>query len=321
MKVLVTGGGGFIGSHLIDSQLAQGHYVRSVDLHADRLAYVADSPKLEIVTGDITETEVAEKIMQDVEVIYHLASAHLDISLSEERYHNVNVDGTLNLLKAARAADVKRFVHCSSVGVMGDIKNPPADESYPCWPTNIYEKTKLAGELAALKFSREMDFPVIVARPAWVYGPRCPRTQKLLRMIGKGRFPIFGNGRNLRHPVYVADCVRGLELCAKGSGNSGHIYIIAGSVPVTIEELTSAIAQVINVPPPKLHIPIALGKLAGTVLQLAYKPLGRQPPFSQRSLDFFRKNNAYDISKASQELGYEPQFDLRQGLEKTLKEQ
>jgi nucleoside-diphosphate-sugar epimerase len=243
----------------------------------------------------------------------------LDVSLSEQRYHSVNVDGTINLLKAARAAGVRRFVHCSSVGVMGDIKNPPADETYPCNPTNIYEKTKLAGERAVLKYSLETDFPVVVVRPAWVYGPRCPRTQKLFRAIGKRRFPIFGDGQNLRHPIYVTDCVRGLELCAESDQNSGEIYIIAGSEPVTIEELTRAISNVLNVPAPKFYFPLALGKLAGSGLQLIYKPMRRRPPFSKRSLDVFQKNNAYDISKASQKLGFAPQFDLYMGLEQTLR--
>lgn len=321
MRVLVTGGGGFIGSHLVDSQLAKGHRVFSVDLHADRLAHVADSPNLEIVTGDITETQVAKKIMEGIEVVYHLASAHLDVSLSEDCYRHVNVDGTVNLLNAARAAGVNCFIHCSSVGVMGDIKNPPADETYPCNPTNIYEKTKLAGERAALDFSEEMDFPVVVVRPAWVYGSRCPRTEKLLRTIGKGRFLIFGDGQNLRHPVYIADCVRGLELCAEADQATGQVYIIAGSEPVKIEELIKTIAETLDVPPPKLHLPMVLGKMAGKVMQLGFKPLRRQPPFSERSLDFFLKNNAYDIGKARQELGFKPQFDLRTGLEQTINSQ
>lgn len=318
MKVLITGGGGFIGSHLVDSQLAYGHDVRSVDLNQNLLVHVPNSPNLEIVTGDITKEEIAESIMEGIEVVYHLASAHLDVSLSEERYHTVNVNGTINLLKAAHAAGVRRFVHCSSVGVMGDIKNPPADESYPCNPTNIYEKTKLSGEREALKYSREMDFPVVVVRPAWVYGPRCPRTKKLFQAIGKKRFPIFGNGQNLRHPIYVADCVRGLELCAETDNISGEVFIIAGREPVSIEDLARAISEALNVPAPKFYLPMALGKFAGVCMQFIFKPLGRQPPFSMRSLDFYQKNNSYDISKARWELDFTPQFDLQTGLEQTV---
>ena len=316
-KVLITGGGGFIGSHLVDSQLAQGHAVRTVDLHVERLAHTADYPRLEIVVGDLCQPGLAERLVEGVDLVYHLASAHLDVSLTDEDYRKVNVDATLGLLKAARAAAVSRVVHCSSVGVIGDVKNPPADERALCHPTNIYEQTKLAGEQAVLQFAAETGFPVVVARPAWVYGPRCPRTEKLFRTIGKGRFPFFGDGHTLRHPIYIADAVRGLELCAEIGGAEGQVYIIAGDKPVTVKMLVDMIADVTGARPPRVHLPIAVGKLAGYALQVACKPLGRQPPFSRRSLDFFLKDNAYDIGKAQRELGFRPQVDLRTGLVET----
>ena len=120
MKVLITGSAGFIGSHLVDSQLAHGQYVRAVDTHGGNLEHGTDNQKFDFVLGDITDEHVVEEIVQDINVVYHLASAHLDVSLSENRYRHVNVDGTMILLKAAHSAGVKRLVHCSSVGVMGD---------------------------------------------------------------------------------------------------------------------------------------------------------------------------------------------------------
>lgn len=317
--VLITGGGGFIGSHLVDSLLAQGYRVRTVDLHVERLAHTADHPSLEVRVGDITDPELVERLVDGVDVVYHLASAHLDVSLTQDYYRQVNVDATIGLLKAAGAAAVSRVVHCSSVGVIGDVKNPPADESSPCHPTNIYEKTKLAGEQAALQYAADTGLPVVVARPAWVYGPRCPRTEKLFRTIGKGRFPFFGDGRTLRHPVYVSDAVRGLELCAEAIEATGQTYIIAGNKAVTVKMLVGMVAEVMEVRPPRLHLPITLGKVGGHTLELAFKPVGRQPPFSRRSLDFFLKDNAYDISKAQRELGFQPQVDLHTGLVETLR--
>ena len=318
MRVLVTGAGGFIGSHLVDSQLEHGHHVRAVDLHLDLLRHHAAHPRLQMTRGDITEKEIVQEIVEGIDVLYHLASAHLDVSLSDEHYHRVNVGATLSLLEAARQAGVKRFVHCSSVGVIGDVKHPPADETSECHPVNIYERTKLEGERVALDFARRTGFPVVVARPAWVYGPRCPRTAKLFRTISKGQFPIFGSGRNMRHPVYITDAIRGLELCAETPDVEGEVFIIAGNVPVESRELVKLISQQVGARMQKIYLPVFLGQATGWTLELLFKLVGRQPPFSRRSMDFFLKHNAYTICKAQARLRYQPQVDLLTGIKMTI---
>ncbi len=319
MRVLVTGAGGFIGSHLVDSQLEHGHRVRAVDLRLDLLRHQATHPRLQVIRGDITEKDIVQKLVEGIDVVYHLASAHLDVTLSDEHYHRVNVGATLSLLEVARQAGVRRFVHCSSVGVIGDVEQPPADETTECHPVNIYERTKLEGERTALDFARRTDFAVVVVRPAWVYGPRCPRTAKLIRTISKGRFPIFGGGGNLRHPVYISDLIHGLELCAEAPDFDGEVFIIAGEIPVESRELVSVIREQLNVRAPQIYLPIFLGQAAGLALELTFKLIGRQPPFSRRSMDFFLKHNAYTIAKAQSKLNYCPKVDLLTGIKKTIK--
>jgi nucleoside-diphosphate-sugar epimerase len=318
MNVLITGAGGFVGSHLVDSALSAGHYVRAVDLHLDRLAHVVDHRGLEPVAGDITDQGLLPRLVDGIQVVYHLASAHLDVRLSDAVYRRVNVGATQDLLAEAQAAGVSRFVHVSSVGVIGDVGDHPADEGSPCGPTNIYERTKLEGERAALQFWAETGFPIVVARPAWVYGPRCPRTYKLIRTIARQWFPLFGDGHTLRHPIYVSDLVRGLQLCAERSNAVGQAYILAGAEVVTIDELVGLIAELSGRPSPAVHLPAQLGHVGGYVLEIAFGLVGRPPPFSRRSMDFYLKNNAYDISKARHELGFDPQVDLRSGLLRTL---
>lgn len=318
MNVLITGAGGFIGSHLVDSQLEQGHEVRAVDLYLDLLQHQSANPNLEAIQGNITDDKLVKKLVEGIDVVYHLASAHLDVSLSDEHYRRVNVGGTLALLEAAQKAGVKRFVHCSSVGVIGDVENPPADETTECNPTNIYERTKLEGEKEALTYFERTGFPVVVMRPAWVYGPRCPRTAKLMRTISKGRFFFFGDGHNMRHPVYISDTVKALELCASMDGINGEIFIIGGEHAVPVSELVDIMSKEMGLRTPKLHLPIALGLLGGYSLEVAFKLIGKQPPFSRRSVDFFLKHNAYDIDKAKRMLGYQPQTDLQTGIQNTI---
>lgn len=319
MTVLITGAGGFIGSHLVDSQLEHGHYVRVVDLHLDLLRHQAAHPCLEAIRGDITEKDTVQKLVEGIDVVYHLASAHLDVSLSEEHYHRVNVGATLSLLRAARQAGVRRFVHCSSVGVIGDVKHPPANETTECHPVNIYERTKLEGEKTALDFARRTGFPVVVVRPAWVYGPRCKRTAKLIRAIAKGHFPIFGSGNNMRHPVYISDVIHALELCVETPNIDGEVFIIGGELPVKSRELINVIRQQLNVRTPQIYLPIFLGQAAGLAIEVTFKMIKRQPPFSRRSMDFFLKQNAYTIAKAQSKMNYRPQVDLLTGIKKTIK--
>lgn len=318
MRVLITGAGGFIGSHLVDSQLEHGHHVRAVDLHLELLRHQAAHPRLQVIRGDITEKDIVRELVEGIDVVYHLASAHLDVSLSDEHYHRVNVGATRSLLEAARQEGVRRFVHCSSVGVIGDVEHPPANETTECNPVNIYERTKFEGERTALDFACRTGFSVVVVRPAWVYGPRCPRTTKLFRTISKGRFPIFGSGTNLRHPVYITDAIQGLELCAETPDIDGEVFIIAGEVPVESRELVNLISQELNVRTQKIYLPLFLGQAAGLALELTFKLVGRQPPFSRRSMDFFLKHNAYTIAKAQSILNYQPQVNLLTGIQKTI---
>lgn len=317
MHVLITGGGGFIGSHLVESQLEQGHRVRAIDSRLDRLSHLGGDSRLEVVSGDMTHDRLVRETVQGVDVIYHLASAHLEISTPAARYVQVNIAATENLLAAARSARVARVVHCSSVGVFGDLATLPASEATPCRPTNIYGRTKLAGERAALDQGRQSGLPVVVVRPAWVYGPRCPRTHKLFHAIRRGRFVMVGSGETLRQPLYVADAVRGLELCAQLDAAVGQVYILAGNQTVTIKELVHTIAGIVDAPPPGLRVPVLAAKAVGLGLEMASRVIGREPPFSRRSTDFFLQHNAYDISKARRELAFQPRVDLKEGIGNT----
>jgi nucleoside-diphosphate-sugar epimerase len=141
----------------------------------------------------------------------------------------------------------------------------------------------------------------------------------LFRTISKGASPIFGSGKNLRHPVYITDAIHGLELCAETPDINGEIFIIAGEASVESRELVNLISQELNVRTQKIFLPIFLGQAAGLALELTFKLIGRQPPFSRRSMDFFLKHNAYTIAKAQSKLDYHPQVDLLMGIKKTIR--
>jgi nucleoside-diphosphate-sugar epimerase len=129
---------------------------------------------------------------------------------------------------------------------------------------------------------------------------------------------MFGDGRTLRHPIYISDALRGLERCAQADVPPGELYFLAGEEAVTIATLVKTIAELQHSSPPRLSLPLALGKVAGIGVQTIFKLINRRPPFSRRSLDFFLKDNAYDISKAQRELAFVPEISLQDGLAQTI---
>ncbi|MGH2538594.1 MAG: NAD-dependent epimerase/dehydratase family protein [Candidatus Promineifilaceae bacterium] len=316
MNVLITGAGGFIGRHLVSDQLGRGRRVTALDLNLEALAPLAGHKRLELVAADFTAAgQTAYLAGQDV--CFHLASAHLERGLSEAFFQRVNVDGTRAFVERCQRAGVGRFVHCSSVGVYGDLKRPPADEDSPFGPQNAYERTKLAGEQAVRERARQANYDLVVVRPAWVYGPGCPRTARLFRSINRGRFFFIGDGRALRHPIYVADMAQGFEAAATHPNAAGEHFIIAGPRAVTLLELTAEIARALGRPAPRLKVPLALARPAVAALETAGRVSGRPVPFSRRSLKFFTGNTAFVTDKAQRLLGYQAKTELADGVQLT----
>jgi nucleoside-diphosphate-sugar epimerase len=258
-----------------------------------------------------------QEALGGADLVFHLASAHLQVKLPASEYWDVNVHSLPNLLKLARDAGVSRFVHTSSVGLYGDVGSTHANEATPPRPQSIYGATKLAGEQTVLKFGREHGFEVVVLRPAWVYGPGCPRTAKLYRALRKRRFLMIGTGENLRHPVYIDDTIEAFRLAATQRDAAGEVMIIAGEHAVTTRELIEAFCTVFECPYPRVRVPYAVGASMAACAESLGALIGREPPMSRRTLEFFSTNNAFDISHARRILGFVPQYSLLRGLAAT----
>ena len=137
--VLVTGAGGFIGSQLVDDQLARGRTVVALDLNLDRLDHVATHPRCRLLSGDIRDTSLLEEAVAGVDVVFHLASAHLEVNKPASYFEEINVTAVGRLLEISQTHNVKRFVHCSSVGVYGPLAELPANEETACHPDIPYD--------------------------------------------------------------------------------------------------------------------------------------------------------------------------------------
>jgi nucleoside-diphosphate-sugar epimerase len=213
---------------------------------------------------------------------------------------------------------VRRVVHCSTVGVHGDVEQPPATEEAPLRPGDIYQETKLAGERAAREAAQATGIELVVARPSGIYGPGDRRLLKLFRGVARRRFVILGRGEIFYHLTYIDDLVEGFRLCGTVPAAAGRTYILAGGEVGTLKELVALIARESGVKPPWLRLPVWPFWLVGAACEAVCVPLRIEPPLYRRRVDFFTKSRAFDITRARKELGYAPKVGLREGVRRAL---
>jgi UDP-glucose 4-epimerase len=290
--ILITGAGGFIGSHLSD-RLANNNTLTLVDDFSvgcrENLQHVTALGNVRIVESDVRDTTLMTELARDVDVIFHMAISCLRTSLHDPFLsHHTNAGGTL-----------RRLVYVSSSEVYGTARHTPMNEAHPCHPMTVYGASKLAGELYALAYWRTWGMPVIVVRPFNTYGPREPwfgaRAEVIPRFILQllaSRAPvIYGSGQQTRDFTYVADTVSGLVGAAECDALVGEIVNIARGEEASIVEIAQLLCE-------RTGIDIS-------------------PEFQQSRPGDVDQHFA-DISLARETFGFAPQVDLITGLAKTI---
>jgi nucleoside-diphosphate-sugar epimerase len=315
-RVLVTGATGFTGGHLCERLARDGHSVRAVVRDPSRCSNLRELG-VELVSGDLRDKSSLEQATKGVDAVYHIAALFRPENVSRRDMWETNVDGTRNILEAALQADVQRFVHCSTVGVHGEIKSPPANEETPYGPGDYYQESKTEGERLVLQYAKQGRLPIVIFRPGGIYGPRDLRFLKLIKAIKTRRFVMLGSGEVGYQMIYIDDLIDGILLCGTEKKAVGNTYILTGEETVTLNRLVKLIAEVLGVRPTHLRFPVTPVYVAGFLCELVCKPLGVNPPLYRRRVDLFRKTRSFDISKAKMELGFKPKTELKSGIHRT----
>lgn len=309
MRVLVTGGAGFIGSHFVRQTLG-GAYAELAGAEVvvlDKLTYagnqanldpVADDPRLRFVRGDICDAGVVTEVMRGVDLVVHFAAeSHVDRSIAESAdFVLTNVAGTQTLLQAAVAAGVGRFVHVSTDEVYGSIEEGSWTEEQPLLPNSPYSASKASSDLLARSFHRTYDLDVCITRCSNNYGPyQFPEKVVPLfvtNLLDGKPVPLYGDGLNMRDWLHIDDHCRGIALVA-ASGRAGEIYNIGGGTELTNRELTERLLTAVGASWEKVR-----------------------PVEDRKGHD---RRYSVDISKISTELGYRPRIDFESGLADTVR--
>ncbi len=329
MKCFVTGGNGFIGTHLVDRLVAEGNDVTCLVLEGSDISHLKKLG-VEIVFGDLRDADSLKKAARDVDVVFHLAAlARAYEHLGENDYAETNVAGTKNLLEAFKEHKIGKFVYISSIEAVGGTSGKPLTEESPCSPIGIYGKTKREGEILVMEYFKKHNMPNCVIRIPMIYGPgNLLLWPRLFKIVKKGYYPIVGNGDSKFEFCFVENAVEGMMLAAKSKTAIGEIFFISGKRSYSINEVLNAIAEEMGVKLKFIRLPYALAYSIAVSFEGLSKifkfypfavPETGRPAFSRRTIRWTTKDTwVCDTSKAKKILGYKAPYSLKEGLKKTI---
>lgn len=257
-RILVTGGAGFIGSHLVERLIELGNSVVVLDDFSEgterNLMGVLKNPKLKVVHGDVLNAETVNSLVKNTDYVFHLAVKCLSLGLEDPMtVHEVNATGTLDVCMACKKHRIKRLIYVSSSEVYGTAKYVPIDENHPLYPTTPYAASKAAGEFYVWSFYDTWRLPAIIVRPFNTYGPRCridSYCAVIPSFVGRLRLNeplvIYGDGNQTRDFTYVSDTVEGIVRAAECDELIGDRINIARGEEVTVNRIAEIVLNLME---------------------------------------------------------------------------
>ncbi len=322
---LVTGATGLLGSHIVEQLTAAGEPVRALVRPTSDTGFI-ESCGAELVRGDITDADSLPAAMQGVTRVYHAAAQVGDWG-PWQRFVAVTIDGTANMLAAAAAADVERFLYISSISAYGhpDGKGLVLDESAPLgvklhkW--SYYSRAKVEAEKLAWAAHQRGDLPVTVVKPSWLYGPRDRASMpRILRALRKGKGKLIGDGSNRLNLTYAGNEAEGCILAATAPSAVGESYNLSSDGEITQAEYFNKIAECIGAKPVTKKVPYGIVFRAAFLMELFGHMFGRKkPPLVTRySVWLIGRQCFFSSDKARRDLGWQPRVGYEEGIAKSV---
>lgn len=314
--VLVTGANGFIGRHLVERLLCDGHRVRALKRAGSREPL--QHPSLEWVEGDVCDEVAMKSAAERVDTVFHLAAKVHEIhewSQDEREYERVNVGGTVNVLRGAEAAGAQRFVFVSSVKAMGEGSDQEQDEQTPPAPQTAYGRSKLRAEEAVLQAGGFFPHHAVCLRLPMVYGPgHKGNLFRMMAAIDRGWFPPWPDIPSRRSMVHVANVVDAACLAAQHPTASRQCYIVADRPAYSTRELYELIVRAFGKEPPTWAVPARALRLLAGFGDVGERVLHRRLPVNSAALEKLIGSAWYSSAKIARDLGFVPRMTFRSAL-------
>lgn len=305
--IFLTGGTGFLGRNLLPTLVAAGHTVRVLTRDVSRHPWLNTLNSIEPIIGDVADATLMKRAVNGCDTVIH-AAAKFRFWGKRNDFHHTNVVGTRHVLDAARAANVSRFVHISSVVVVGNPANTTSaiDETHATNPQDVYQETKLAAEQLALAYHHEFQLPVTVLRPGAYYGPHGHYAFNKMFFedpLTGWRLGVNG-GRHYTFPTFIEDAVQAIMLALQ-HGKSGEIYNIC-SQSLTHRDVDKIFSATAGIPAGRLYIPQRIITPLARVLNVAGALFGFEPKYPMTLRSYIFNDWHVSIEKARQTLGFVP---------------
>ena len=311
---LITGGGGFLGRHLISALSDRGCSIRSYSLDPPQNVVDLAERGVDIRHGDILDQPALLKALDGVDVVVHMAGE----KRNPERFNLINQEGTRRVLTACQEAGIPHVIHISSAGVIGIPSGNFVSEETECRPQNDYEISKFEAEKTALEFHRRQGLPVTVLRPANVFGDLDPERHLLamMRQVQKGRFRLIGRKEAWLNYVYAGDVADACLLTSQDPETASQVYSLSDPCPMT--EFIVEVSKSLGVDPRLRRIPLFLAIGIAIGFKAASTVLRRPAPLSLEKIKSFRSPTIYRPDKLKKAFPSWPRFGWREGLKRTI---
>lgn len=317
--IFITGGTGFIGLALVRELQKQGHTLKLLVRNKAKAESLFEN-NIEFIQGDLSDIDLLKQVLAECDAVFHLAGQSGKQGVADKVFWQTNVQGSKNMIAAAKAVGVQKFIHVSSTGVMGP-QDPerPGNEDLDYNPKDIYETTKAEAEKSVRQAIDKQNFPAVIIRPSIIYGPGdLSNISKLFTAVKNKRFLFIGPGKNLWDLIYIQDLVQGLIAALHSSEAVGQTIILGSGHPATFKKFINLIGASLDKKTPQFYLPTALGKLAGLGFEFLHQYAKITPLFTRSSIDYIQTNRVFNITKARHLLNFSAKVDLPQGINNTV---